>query len=103
MRDSQNSDVVQKKAGSSLEERHFGVLLEGVLQQASHTQGGKGGWQSLPMFRTFWAIPEAARNEEKARTQSQAALDVTLDKSLQLLKPWFLIWKMAMVDVPLSW
>ena len=38
VRDSQNSGVVQKKAGSSLKERCFRApLLEGVLQQASHT------------------------------------------------------------------
>lgn len=58
MRDSQNSGVVQKKAGSSLEKRCFGAPLKGVLQQASHTQGGKepGGAPSrkvqepLPLF-----------------------------------------------------
>lgn len=74
MRDLQDSGMVQKQAGSSLEEVCFGALLEGfhnrpvtpkVAGKAGKRGGSLGGRvsESLTMFRTFWAIPEAARKE----------------------------------------
>lgn len=73
-----NSGVVQKKAGSSLEERCSRALLEGVYN--SHIRGGRerspgrGVWKSLTMFKTFWTIPEAAKNEERAQTSEPGSL-----------------------------
>ena len=89
--------MVQKQAGSSLEEVCFGALLEGfhnrpvtpkVAGKAGKWGGSLGGRvsESLTMFRTFWAIPEAARKEE-AGLQRQVALHG--NKSLHFSKVQF--------------
>lgn len=50
------------------------------------------------MFKTFWTIPEAARNEERAQTSEPG---LWMAKSPHLSKLWFLIWKMVMAHLPL--